>query len=162
MIIAVGQISEDEGLHVHHLYKEGEPELRGSDSRLTGETEVDLHASRTGSRVGLTGRLKAQVEFDCDRCLKPVTVPVSQDFDLLYIPVPSRPREETELGVDDLEVAFYQGQSIDLDDVVREQVELALPMARLCGEACRGLCSQCGADLNQGECDCASKSADLR
>jgi uncharacterized protein len=162
MIIAVGQISEDEGLEVHHLYPEGEPELSGTDSRLTGSTEIDLRASRSGTRVNLTGRLNALVEFDCDRCLNPVQVTVAQEFDLLYLPLPSRPREETELGAGDLEVAFYQGQSIDIDDVVREQVELALPMAKLCGESCRGLCLRCGANLNQGACACDQKQSDMR
>jgi uncharacterized protein len=94
--------------------------------------------------------------------LNPVQVTVAQEFDLLYLPLPSRPREETELGAGDLEVAFYQGQSIDIDDVVREQVELALPMAKLCGESCRGLCLRCGANLNQGACACDQKQSDMR
>lgn len=162
MNIAVGQINEDEGLHVHHLYPEGELELRGSDSRLKGPAELDLRANRSGSRVDLVGSLKAQVEFDCDRCLNPVVVTVDQEVDLLYLPVPSRPREETELGPDDLEVAFYRDQSIDLDDMAQEQIELALPMARLCAQDCRGLCPECGADLNHGACDCAAKTSDMR
>lgn len=162
MIIAVGQISEDEGLSVHHLYPEGKPELSGTDSRLIGPTELDLKATRRGERVKLTGRLNAQVEFDCDRCLKPITVMVAQELDLLYLPLPSRPSEETELGAGDLEVAFYQSQSIDLDEVVREQVELALPMSKLCVEDCLGLCLDCGADLNQGTCECAAKRSDPR
>lgn len=162
MIIAVSQISEDEGLSVHHLYPEGEIELRGSESRLVGPADLDLRATRSGVRVNLIGTLNAQVEFDCDRCLKPITLPVAQAFDLVYLPHPSRPREETELGADDLEVGFYQGQAIDLDDVAREQVELALPMSRLCSEYCRGLCLECGEDLNEGQCDCSTKQSDLR
>jgi len=162
MIIAVGQISEDEGLRVHHLYPEGEFELQGSDSRLTGPAELDVQARRSGKRVDLAGSLKAQVEFDCDRCLKPVTVTVDQEIDLLYLPVPSRPSEETELGPNDLEVAFYRDNSIDLDDMAREQIELALPMARLCAQDCRGLCPECGADLNLGACRCAANPSDMR
>ena len=52
-------------------------------------------------------------------------------------------------------MAFYSDQIIDVDDLVREQIELALPMSRLCSDDCRGLCPECGANLNEGDCACA-------
>ncbi|MEW6210600.1 MAG: DUF177 domain-containing protein, partial [Acidobacteriota bacterium] len=89
---------------------------------------------------------------------------IDQTFDLVYIPPlkTSSAHDEKELGSDDLSVGFYQGQAIDLDDVVREQVELALPMSRLCKEDCLGLCQQCGADLNEGPCQCDAEESDPR
>lgn len=164
MIIFISQISKDEGLKVHHLYPEGEPRLAGDESRLVGRPELDLRATREEDRVRLAGAIKATVEIECDRCLTPLTVPVDQSFDLIYVP-PNRPagaHDEKELGEDDLYVSFYQGQAIDLDDLVREQIELTLPMARLCGEQCRGLCPHCGANLNQQQCDCSSEEIDPR
>lgn len=160
MEIQVAQISEDEGLDVHHLYPEGKPVL-GDDARLVGQTEVDLQAIRAAEKVRLVGSLAANVAFECDRCLAPLAAKVEQSFDLLYLP-PLGAGEEHELHDDDLSIAFYQGQAIDLDDLVREQIELALPMARLCGEACRGLCEHCGANLNEGQCACAAKAIDPR
>src|SRR5947199_9767087 len=160
MEIQVAQISEDEGLEIRHLYPEGKPAL-GEDARLVGPTEVDLQATRAAEKVRLVGSLAATVAFECDRCLAPLSAKVEQSFDLLYLP-PLGVGEEHELHDDDLSIAFYQGQTIDVDDLVREQVELTLPMARLCSEACRGLCPQCGANLNQGECACAIEQIDPR
>jgi len=160
MEIQVAQISEDDGLNAHHLYPEGEPTL-DEDARLLGQTELDLQATRAAEKVRLVGHLDATVGFECGRCLTPLTTKVEQSFDLLYLP-PLGAGDEHELHDDDLSIAFYQGDAIDIDDLVREQFELALPMTRLCSEACRGLCEQCGANLNQGDCACTAKAIDPR
>lgn len=160
MEIQVAQISEDEGLTIHHLYPEGEPTL-DEDARLIGRTELDVQATRAAEKVRLVGSLNATVGFECGRCLTPLTAKVEQSFDLLYLP-PLGAGDEHELKDDDLSIAFYQGAAIDIDDLVREQVELALPMTRLCGEGCRGLCAECGANLNSGDCACTVEAADPR
>jgi uncharacterized protein len=80
-------------------------------------------------------------------------VPVEQSFDLVYVP-PLGTEDEHELGEGDLSLGFYQDGVIDVDDLAREQIELALPMARLCTEECRGLCPECGANLNHSHCAC--------
>ncbi|MFL6216353.1 MAG: YceD family protein [Blastocatellia bacterium] len=160
MEIQVAQISEDEGLDIHHLYPEGEPPL-SEDAQLVGRTELDLQATRAAEKVRLVGSLNATVGFECGRCLTPLSANVEQSFELLYLP-PLGAGDEHELHDDDLAIAFYQGDAIDLDDLVREQVELALPMTRLCSEACRGLCAECGANLNQGDCACATEATDPR
>jgi len=159
MDVNVSQISEYDGLTIRHVYAEGEPRLTADESRIVARTVLDLHASRNGDEVRLVGRLSAAVEIDCDRCLAVVSMPIEKSFDLLYIP-PLRGEEERELGDDDLSVAFYQRQVIDLDDLVREQVELSLPMGRLCAEDCKGLCPGCGTNLNEAECACAADPAD--
>jgi uncharacterized protein len=164
MNIQVSQISEDEGLTIRHLYPEGEPALVGQESRLVRETALSARATREGEKVKMVGSLKATVQIECDRCLTPIIVPIDQSFDLLYVP-PLRAgsaQEEHELADKDLSVAFYQNQTIDCDDLVREQIELTLPMARLCSDDCRGLCSQCGANLNEGLCACGGETADSR
>ena len=161
MKIVVAQISEDEGLSFHHLYPDGEPDLLGSEGHLIGRSEVTLQATRADGEVELIGGLTAVVGFECDRCLKPLRVPVEQSFELLYVP-PLKAGEEKELGEDDLSVGFYQGETINVDDLVREQIELALPMARLCSEECNGLCPDCGANLNDQECACNKNQRDPR
>jgi uncharacterized protein len=63
---------------------------------------------------------------------------------------------------DDLATAFYDDEQIDLTHLIMEQFQLALPMKALCMEACKGLCPQCGTNLNTGACDCNVKWEDPR
>lgn len=162
MNINVTQIGEEDGLDLSHRYPEGKPELRSEESRIIGKPSLKLHASREGDKVTFAGSLSATVQLDCDRCLKPLYVDVEQSFDLEYLPSGSITASERELGQDDLLTGFYLNQIIDLDDLVREQVELSLPMSRLCSEQCKCLCSKCGASLNEGPCECGSEEIDLR
>lgn len=161
MNVAVAKISEEEGLSLHYVYPEGEPALAGGEASLTGRCELDLRATRADDEVELIGSVTAAVRFECDRCLRSLSVPIEQSFDLLYVP-PLKAGDERELGDDDLSIGFYQGGTIELDDVVREQVELALPMTRLCTQECEGLCPDCGANLNEVKCSCAANRADER
>lgn len=161
MIIYVSQISEEKGLTVGHHYPEGEPGLRSEDMRIVGCPELKARITRAGFEVRLAGQLRADVEVDCGRCLAPVLFPVNERFDLFYIP-PIGSDEERVLAEDDLAVGFYQGDVIDLDDLVREQIELAIPMSRLCDDRCRGLCQTCGANLNEGPCACDLNPVDPR
>ena len=161
MNIVVAQISEDEGLDVHHLYREGELGLASGEGRLVGQCELTMRATRAEDEVELIGDVRAVVEVECDRCLTSLSIPVESSFDLLYVP-PTGTGDEHELGENDLALGFYQDGIIDGDDITREQIELALPMARLCSEECRGLCPSCGENLNLGECACSEDQSDMR
>jgi uncharacterized protein len=163
MKIHVSQINEDEGLDIHYVFPERQ-QLQDRESRIVGPSSIDARATRSGDELRLAGRVAATVEIDCARCLKPVPVKVDDSFDLFYIPSVNRllPDEERELAKDDLLVAFYRDDCLDLDDVVREQIELAIPMARLCSDDCRGICPNCGANRNEGECSCTTREPDPR
>ncbi len=161
MNIVVAQISEDEGLSVHHLYPEGELALGGGEGHLVGQCELSLRATRADDKVELIGSVRVVVEFECDRCLTLLTVPVDESFDLLYLP-PLGTGDEHELAENDLSLGFYQDGVINIDDLAREQIELALPMGRLCTEDCRGLCPECGTNLNLSQCACSEQQIDVR
>jgi uncharacterized metal-binding protein YceD (DUF177 family) len=75
---------------------------------------------------------------------------------------PPEEEEDVELSDRDMVVAFYRGSQLDLGHMVREQLFLALPMKRLCREACAGLCPACGINRNTGRCDCPPEAADAR
>ncbi|HUK92326.1 MAG TPA: DUF177 domain-containing protein, partial [Blastocatellia bacterium] len=127
--------------------------------KIVGRPVIEALATRDLDEVRLTGGLEATVQIVCARCLGPVEVPIEEDFDLFYVPAadPRLLNEERELAEEDLTVGVYRGDFIDLADVVREQIELTLPMARLCSEDCRGLCVDCGANLNEGGCSCPAR-----
>lgn len=164
MRIRVSQVSEEEGQRIDLLFPEGEPVLRSKDCRVTGQPSLKGKVTREGSEVRIRGRLKASVLVPCARCLAPTRVDVDEDLDLLYVPLTDQRAmsEEHELADTELQIAFYQGDEIDLEDVIRERVELAIPMALVCGEDCQGLCPNCGANLNEGECACSTETIDPR
>jgi uncharacterized protein len=121
----------------------------------------DVH--RDGDRVRLVGEVSGVIELACSRCLEPFRLPVHAGFDLRYVPRASNAGEgEREIQEDDLSTAYYDEDTIDLEQLVREQFYLAIPMKPLCVEACKGLCPQCGKNLNQGPCDCKTEWEDRR
>ena len=90
----------------------------------------------------LVGSVATTLELPCGRCLEPFTLPVDASFDLRYQPHAANTGEgEREIEEDDLSTAFYENETIDLGQLMREQFYLALPMKPLCGEDCRGLCT---------------------
>jgi uncharacterized protein len=103
----------------------------------------------------LVGSVKTTLELPCSRCLEPYTLPVDSAFDLRYLPHALNEGEgEREVEEDDLTTAFYENEQIDLGQLIREQLYLAMPMKPLCRDGCKGLCPECGTNLNRGTCDC--------
>ena len=120
-----------------------------------GTVSLKGAAELAGADIRVHGHITTVVGATCDRCMAAVELPVEQDFDLLYRPVAAMaPGEEIEVPADELEVGFYSGDGVNLLDVLREQVILALPMKVICRTSCRGLCPVCGANLNDAECKC--------
>ena len=85
-------------------------------------------------------------------------------FELQYLPqdAAAGAASEQEIHNDDLTVSFYREGTLDVIEMLREQFQLALPMKPLCAQACRGLCPECGANLNRTECDCQPRWEDPR
>ena len=153
-----------EGEPFAHSYAEGDLSLDESRAHLRGETAVEGRASRNGEEVRLSGKISAGVEVLCDRCLRPVSGPLEVEFRESFTPLAAETRlkEETVLSKDDLHVSVYEGDSIDVDELVREQVLLALPARFVCRDDCKGLCPTCGADLNEEPCACPKGEIDPR
>lgn len=137
--------------------------------RLVGEAHISgkLTPADEGAFC-LLGELDAPVETECVRCLEPFVLKVHEKLDLLYLPHsdnvgPKRVKdEELELSEKDLAVSFYRDDQIDLAHMIREQVYLALPMKPLCKDECRGLCPECGTNLNLSSCSCVRDTLDPR
>jgi len=113
--------------------------------------------------IRVAGGLKATVELSCARCLETITQDIARIFDLLYRPQGSDAgKEEISVTAAEAEVSYYQGDGLLLEDVLREQVLLAVPLKAVCREDCKGLCPHCGQNLNQGQCNCAKPVEDPR
>lgn len=131
--------------------------------RIAGRVELVMDVERQDRRVRLTGALRVPLEVPCSRCLEPILLPVDTPFDLWYLPASVNTGEgEREVETEDLGVAFYESDAIDLGQLVREQCYLVLPMKPLCSPDCRGLCLECGGNLNQQTCQCERRWVDPR
>lgn len=125
------------------------------------ELEFDIHKDKDKFR--LEGRMRTELELECSRCVEPYRFPIDATFDQRYLPASEASTDaESEVEEDDLETSYYTDDQIDLNQLMREQFYLALPMKPLCREDCKGLCAQCGTNLNTGTCDCAPVWEDPR
>jgi uncharacterized protein len=131
-------------------------ELPADDGfRVAAPIALAFDISKDKDQFRLVGTVKTTLELPCSRCLEPFTLPVEAPFDLRYQPHAENTGEgEREVEEDDLTTAFYEHDEIDLGQLIREQLYLALPMKPLCRDECQGLCAVCGTNLNRGACDC--------
>jgi uncharacterized protein len=137
-----------------------EPQLR-QEGPLEASGAAELSEATREICVG--GHLKTQMKIACDRCLESAVLPVEADFSLVYRPASASPEHsEVVLHGTEVEIDFYEGEGLELDDVLREQVLLLLPMQRVCREDCKGICPVCGQNRNLVECLCHQEPADDR
>jgi uncharacterized protein len=132
--------------------------------KLVGAGKLSAEFKRVSGRVILKGSLDIDATAPCKRCAKEVAVKVPLRFELRMVTEePVRGDEgdaDDDLGasmagsfdLDAVDAEPFDGKTIDLDPIVREQVLLALPLSVLCQEDCKGLCPECGQDLNERDC----------
>jgi uncharacterized protein len=128
---------------------------------LNAAGRVELVTGALGE-IRAKGHLTVRMQADCDRCLEPAAFPIDSDFELYYRPVEEGYGEERGLNAGEAEMGFYEGDGLELTDVLREYVLLALPMQRVCSENCKGICPVCGQNRNQVECSCQAAAIDDR
>ncbi len=170
MLLSV-EILED---HELDFREEFAPEVidLGTDVRQRGSLRASGHAGLIEEQLGrrqklddihVAGEFSATLELLCARCLEPVVREVQRSFDLLYRPQGSDAgHDELSVTQAEADIGYYTGDGVLLEDVLREQVLLAVPLKVVCNEECKGLCPRCGKNLNQGACACPAPEADER
>ena len=129
----------------------------GLDPETWPETLVlDLVVDRMGETFALRGTVKTRSREECSRCLNTVEAPREFEFQAYAERAPAG-REDREDKLDEY-VIRHDGRVLVLDNEVREQAMLSLPMTSLCRPDCQGLCPRCGADRNEGPCRCAAEA----
>jgi uncharacterized protein len=122
---------------------------------LDAPLRVRAKVSKAADKFLVHGTIRGGIRIRCDRCLEPFHRELESQFHVyLVVPREKADQEEIELLDEDMEVDFIRGDTIDLSDIVREQIYLSLPMRAICRESCRGLCPVCGANLNESSCLC--------
>jgi uncharacterized protein len=131
-----------------------------AQQRLAEDLYVDfiqgtVEFTRTNRGIFGRGQLRSQVQLECARCLRTFSQPLDFYFEAQFGLPPAKPQGEP---------LFLIGMNgiLDLTEALREQILLELPMRPLCRPDCRGLCVECGKDLNEGPCDCVGNSIDPR
>ena len=146
-----------------HVYQPDELGSLDERVRLAEPASVKGQVRRAGPGVFVNGHIETRARVACDRCLKDVELPVSADFNLQYIPGSVYESSEVaELTEEEMSVSVFDGEAIDVDEIVKEQILLAVPTRMLCREDCKGICPECGIDKNTGECDCGTNEIDPR
>jgi uncharacterized protein len=129
-----------------------DPKLKQSAPlRASGQAELVMGSL---GEIQVKGQVKVRLQSECDRCLESAVFPVDSEFELYYRPVAEGYGEEKSLDASEAEMGFYEGDGLELNDVLREFVLLALPMQKLCEENCKGICPMCGQNRNQNDCNC--------
>lgn len=143
------------------------PDLRQKNDLVTSgrATLIEEHrgARQTVKDIRVVGDYRTRVETQCARCLEPIERDLASAFDLLYRPLGvDAAGNERAVHEADTEIGYYQGDGIELHDVLLEQVLLAVPIKAVCREDCKGLCPHCGRNRNQESCACEDRPGDPR
>ena len=144
----------------------GEEAEQVGDLATSGRAEV-LHEHR-GPRdivadIRLKGSFSGKFQVPCARCVEPVEIPLSAEFDLIFRPAAAdSDAPERSITAPETEIGYYLKDSLSLEDVLREQVLLSLPVRTLCKPDCKGLCPRCGENRNSTACTCEEGPSDPR
>ena len=142
--------------------------------RAQKPVHIEAFFKKVDRRLLLDAHSRADVVCPCSRCLAPVSMCLPVDFSLTLIPADEYdgvPRTNEDSGHTHTGSSFvpqtvdeetYEGKTIDLDPLYREQLLLALPPYPVCREGCKGLCTMCGTNLNDRDCGCDPHVPDPR
>ncbi|MBI4686926.1 MAG: DUF177 domain-containing protein [Nitrospirae bacterium] len=124
---------------------------------------VYIEIQKFGDKVLVKGNAKTKLQVACSRCLKESPYPLDISFDIEYIPLAEfSDIDEHELRKTELDISFYKDDEISIEELIKEQLLLAVPMKPLCSPDCKGICPECGKDLNDGACECKTEKIDPR
>ena len=146
-----------------HIYQPDELNPIDERVQLTEPAAVNGRVRIAGNEIFVNGHIDTRAQVECDRCLQPVELPVNSDFALDYISgADYESSAAAELTEADLSVSVFDGDAIDIDEIVKEQILLTVPTRTLCREDCKGICPECGIDRNTGERSCVTDNTDPR
>ena len=154
----------DEGLALDYHEPAGSFDYLNNEegAKIVGPIAVAFQAQKGSGGIAVSGQLQGSAVMTCSRCLDEFTEDISHEFSYNCLPREAIEEEKEELTLESMDICYYSGGEIDITALVHEQVALALPMRPLCKEGCKGLCPECGANLNKSDCGCQTGPIDLR
>jgi uncharacterized protein len=139
-------------------------DLPSDIGKIVAPIHLEACVRKVEKEVTIEGRIATTIEMNCARCLKLYQEALDDAFEVIYHPRPGTEKQSDEIELDktDLNVSYYEGESISIATLLRDQLLLLLPVKPLCKPDCAGLCPSCGQDLNEGPCTCAKDTIDPR
>lgn len=145
------------------VLKASEIDLEDEEINLIDGIKVQGNLTKGIAQTDVEGEISTVFEIECSRCLKMVENSLEFPFTAAFVaPEHYTGQLEKELDSGELDVSLLETDEIDLKELVREQILLAVPVQVLCREDCKGLCRICGADKNLIDCKCEEKEIDPR
>jgi uncharacterized protein len=140
-----------------------------SENNITLNSDYDFLAeialSLKGLRLTAQVKLKTSVILECGRCLNTYNYNINETLNLIYVPSESDKdagasggKKNIELKEEEMDIGYYDDNSVDLYNIFIEAVNLLIPLNPLCSHDCKGLCPSCGADLNKKKCTCTGRN----
>ncbi len=130
-----------------------------SDARFPSPMKVKGEITNTAGYMRMKVSLTVDYESSCARCLTPLSGSFSLDLEKTVAPrdvLADLPEEKLD------EYVIIDDGFLNMDEQLKEEIELEFPARFLCRDDCKGLCSKCGKNLNDGKCDCPEKEIDPR
>jgi uncharacterized protein len=148
---------------IKEKFEPAEIDLSGERVSLSGPATFVGETVQVAGRAHVRGRLEADLALECVRCLEPVEQHLDITFDAVFVDASDETESpETEVAEEALDESLVENGLIDMSDVAREQILLAIPDQVFCREDCKGLCPKCGANLNLIDCKCSDDEIDPR
>jgi uncharacterized protein len=162
MILHVRQLRETEELCFD--IESHQCDLPADIGEFVTPIHLDAHIRKVKEEITIEGRIAVTVEMNCARCLELHHERIDDSFEVVYCPRPDDEEQGDEIELDetDLDISYYEGESIAIPDLLREQLLMMLPVKPLCKPDCAGLCPSCGKNLNKGSCTCSRRNIDSR
>lgn len=156
---SVGKIAKSIAI----AFDPAEIDLEGENVKLKGAAEFTGESQLVNDKAHIRGKTSADILLNCARCLEPVEKHIDVSFEDVFLDASQEPNAvEAEVAVEELDESLVPEGKIDMAEVVREQILLALPNQIFCSADCKGLCPKCGANRNLIDCKCAGDEMDPR
>jgi uncharacterized protein len=162
MIVDLAKLESARAVYKFELSPD-EIDFEDDEIALKSNVKVSANLEKHIVQTNVEGEISTGIEIDCNRCLTKVENDLKIPFSAAFVtPENYSKQSEKELGEEELEVSVIENEEIDLAQLVREQILLAIPAQFLCREDCKGLCPVCGANKNLIDCKCRLDEIDPR
>jgi uncharacterized protein len=137
--------------------------LSEDESRFLDAVDYTVQFIREGRQIRARGKIRTRLSLQCVGCLENYETKIDSSFDVVLFPVQLLEVKETNaaLSPEEMEYIFFDGKEIDLDQLLLEQVNLFIPYNPMCKEDCKGICPDCGKNLNTETCHCKRTNSEI-